>query len=154
MKRKVRLCHVEGHCKTIAHFQTLPYGSLQQTCILIILFTLAFCGWMEGGWEDQSTVRFDQSVAIAQGQSADVYAGIPPDMHLLLLDKQALEQAYLARLIRLFDVWLSSAQGQDTTNFQNGLRIARRGYARAADALAKRKKEIERQMPPAPQEQK
>ena len=133
---------------------------------LIILFALAAFGYYSGRWEDQSKfslaseqqtafITFGQS-ALAQGQPVDVYADIPPDTHLLALDKQALEQAYLSRLIRLFDVWLSSTQGQDATNFQNGLRIARRGYILAAQALAKRELDIEKQRPatPMPREQK
>jgi len=122
-----------------------------------ILFAVALYGFLTGAWEDQSKyslasgqeialITFGQSVALAQGQPMDVYAGIPPDTKLLALDKAALEAAYTARLIRLFDVWLSSTQGQDPTNFQNGLRIARRGYTLAAQALAKRETEIERQI--------
>ena len=136
--------------------------------VLVILFALALYGFLTGGWEDQSKVSrfelaseqqtalltFGQSVALAQGQPMDVYAGIPPDTKLLALDKQALEQAYTARLIRLFDVWLSSTQGQDAAAFQNGLRIARRGYTLAAQALARREQEIERQIQPRPGEQK
>ena len=126
---------------------------------LVILFAMAALGYFSGGWEDQSkfsrfeiasehttgVLSFQQSVALAQGQPIDVYADIPADTHLLALDKAALEQAYTARLIRLFDVFLSSTQGQDPTNFQNGLRIARLGYTRASQALAKRAAEIERQ---------
>ena len=136
--------------------------------VLVILFALALFGFLTGRWEDQSKssqfqlaseqettlLTFGQSVALAQNQPIDVYAGIPPDTKLLALDKQALEQAYTARLIRLFDVWLSSTQGQDATAFQNGLRIARRGYTLAAQALARREQEIERQIQPRPDEQK
>jgi len=136
--------------------------------VLVILLALALYDFLIGAWQDQAKVSrfelaseqetalltFGQSVALAQGQTIDVYAGIPPDTKLLALDKAALEAAYTARLIRLFDVWLSSTQGQDPTNFQNGLRIARRGYILASDALARRETEIERQMRPRPEEQK
>jgi len=135
--------------------------------VLVMLFALALFGWVGGSWEDQSKISgyeiaserattvlsFEQSVALAQAQPVDVYADIPADTHLLALDRQALEQAYLARLIRLFDVWLSSTQGQDATNFQNGIRIARRGYNLATQALAKRAAEVEKQ-PSAPREQR
>src|SRR5262245_53393554 len=138
--------------------------------VLAILFALALYGFLTGGWQDQSKVsRFElasknattiglityaQSVALAQGQPIDVYVDIPPDTRLLALDKQALDQAYLARVIRLFDIWLSSTQGQDATAFQNGLRIARRGYDLASEALAKREAEIQKQIQPKPQEQR
>lgn len=142
--------------------------ALTVVIVLAILFALALYGFLTGAWQDQSKVSqfelaskerttiglltYAQSVALAQGQPIDVYEGIPPDTKLLALDKQALEQAYMARLIRLFDVWLSSTQGQDPTAFQNGLRIARRGYTLAAQALAKREAEIQKQI--QPQEQK
>src|SRR5215467_3866029 len=141
---------------------------LTAVIVIVILFVLAAFGYFSGGWQDQSKfsqyqlaseqettlLTYAQSVALAQGQPIDVYAGIPPDTKLLALDKQALEQAYTARLIRLFDVWLSSTQGQDATAFQNGLRIARRGYTLAAQGLARREAEIERQIQPRPGEQK
>ena len=142
--------------------------ALTVVIVLVILFALAAYGFFSGAWQDQSKVSrfelaseqeivlltFGQSVALAQGQPMDVYAGIPPDTKLLALDKAALEAAYTARLIRLFDVWLSSTQGQDATAFQNGLRITRRGYILAAEALARRENEIERQIRSKPEEQK
>ena len=143
--------------------------AITMAIVLAILFAIAFIGWYTGGWQDQSKysqfelaskqettlLSFAQSVALAQGQPIDIYADIPPDTKLLALDKQALEQAYLARVIRLFDVWLTtSAQGQDATQFQNGLRLARRGYTLAADALTKREHDIERQIRPKLEEQK
>ena len=141
---------------------------LTAVIVIVILFVLAAFGYFSGGWQDQSKfsqfqlaseqettlLTFGQSVALAQGQPIDVYAGIPPDTKLLALDKAALEAAYTARLIRLFDVWLSSTQGQDPTNFQNGLRITRRGYILASEALARREAEVERQLRSKPEEQK
>jgi len=153
------------------HLEDISVGNriaLTVVVVLVILFALALYGLLTGAWQDQSKVSqfelsskqettlisFAQSVALAQGQPIDVYAGIPPDTRLLAFDKQALEQAYIARVIRLFDVWLSSSGGQDPTQFQNGLRIARRGYILASEALARREAEVERQLRPKPEEQK
>ena len=141
---------------------------LTAAIVIVLLILLGCFGYLSGRWEDQSKfsrfelaseqqvalISFGQSVVLAQGQPIDVYAGIPPDTRLLAFDKQALEQAYIARVIRLFDVWLSSAGGQDPTQFQNGLVIARRGYTLASQALAKREAEIERQVRPQQQDQR
>ena len=135
--------------------------------VLVILFAIALYGYLTGAWEktDETSVEYRLAAlekttvlgtgpltlnqqlaqlaeASAQTPQGDPYAGIVPDTHLLALDRAALEEAYRLRLIRLFDVWLSSNQAQDATNFVNGLKIARRGYGLAAAALAKREAEI------------
>src|SRR6516165_8360602 len=120
---------------------------LAAVIVLVILFAVALYGFLTGRWEDgndESSLDF----RLASGESRpvqlsqNVYEGIPPDSHLLALDRAALEEAYRMRLIRLFDVWLSSNQAQDATNFINGLKIARRGYSLATAALSKREVEI------------
>lgn len=102
----------------------------------------------------QQLAQLAESGARAQQGPIDPYEGIPPDTHLLALDKRALDEAYHLRIVRLFDVWLTSTQGQDPTAFINGLRIARRGYTLAAMGIARREQEIERTLPPPPQEPK
>ena len=68
----------------------------------------------------------------------DIYENVPFDAHLLAFDKAALEEAYKERIAKLFDVWLTSTQARDATNFKNGLFIARRGYNAAAAQIARR----------------
>ena len=81
---------------------------------------------------------FMLSVRSQQSQSQEsVYAGIPPDMHLLRLDKQALDEAYHAQLLVLFNVWMKG-QASDSQYFQNGLRNARRAYNQASSAILAR----------------
>jgi hypothetical protein len=120
---------------------------------------LAMCG-AEPSVEYQIAASESRSVTLGEGP--DAYAGIPPDSHLLALDKQALEQAYLQRLVRLFDVYLTSTGATDATNFINGLRIARKGYNNASAQILRREREVEeylrQRQPPnmdqKPQEQK
>src|SRR6516162_4667061 len=68
-----------------------------------------------------------------------VYAGITPDLHLLELDKKALDEAYHAQLLVLFNVWLKG-QASDSKYFQNGLQNARRAYSQASAAIVAREK--------------
>jgi hypothetical protein len=154
--------------KPLSEFSFGHRIALTVVIILIILFAIAIYGFLTGAWEPQeSSIEYrlaalekttmlgtgpltlnQQLERLAQASAQtqpDPYAGIVPDTHLLALDRAALEEAYRLRLIRLFDVWLSSNQAQDATNFVNGLKIARRGYNIAAEALAKRESEIKRQ---------
>ena len=74
----------------------------------------------------------------------DVYAGIAPDPHLLALDKQALEQAYKERIVKLFGVWLTDTRATEAARFQNGLQIVRRGYTTAMRQIEHREQELQR----------
>jgi len=60
------------------------------------------------------------------------------------LDKQALEQAYKERLVRLFGVWLTDTRATEAAQFQNGLQIARRGYTTAMRQIEHREQELQR----------
>jgi hypothetical protein len=73
---------------------------------------------------------------------AILYENIPFDPALLGLDRRALDEAYHARMLKLFDIWLSSGAPQDATNFKNGLGIARRAYGQARDQIRKREAQL------------
>ena len=89
-----------------------------------------------------STLLLDDSGA-APRQEPELYdASIQLDPALLELDRRALNEAYHLQLVKLFQVWLSSQAG-DATYFQNGLRVARRGYSIAAQQIEKREKLIQ-----------
>jgi hypothetical protein len=95
--------------------------------VIIILFALALCGWMTGGWEVEAR--------------SDLYGDVPLDAQLLPTDRKALDEAYRAHLIKLWNVWLSDG-AKDATYFRKGLIIARGAYAQADQALTKREKEL------------
>ena len=82
----------------------------------------------------------------AMGQRATddpkLYDDTPLDATLLRIDRQALEEAYHQRIVKLFDIWLSNTQASDATAFRNGLRIARRGYNTAAQEISKREQKL------------
>jgi hypothetical protein len=63
--------------------------------------------------------------------------------HLIELDKRALELAYQDHLKLLFSVWLKDDVAAEQ-RIRNGLRIARRAYASAADQLEKREQALKR----------
>ena len=79
---------------------------------------------------------------------SDLYEGITPDEKLLRLDKHALDEAYNAQLLLLFSVWLKGQAG-DPTQFNNGLKIARRAYTQASDAIVRREEMLRSRGAPA-----
>jgi hypothetical protein len=91
--------------------------------VLAILFALALCGWLTGGWDVEA--------------KSDLYEDVPIDANLLAIDKRALDEAYHAQIIKLWTVWLTQGAG-DATHFRNGLRTARSAYSQATQAIAKR----------------
>jgi hypothetical protein len=102
--------------------------------VLVILLLLAAVGFLSGRWE-------------AWGAPAKVitdinlYGDVPLDAQLLPIDRQALDEAYHAHLIKLFTVWLTDG-AKDATRFTNGLRITRGAYQQAAQAITKREQEL------------
>ena len=106
---------------------------LMAVIVAIILFVLAFCGWISGSW--------DEAPAQAIISPPQLYQGVPLDAHLLRLDRRGLEEAYHQQVIFLFTVCLKDGC-KDATYFQNGLRNARRFYGEAAKQIAQREKEL------------
>ena len=72
----------------------------------------------------------------------NLYAGIPLDRHLLELDKRALNEAYHAQIIKLFQVWLTDG-AHHPGPITKGLQNARRAYNLATQQIAVREKELE-----------
>jgi hypothetical protein len=70
-----------------------------------------------------------------------LYQGIPLDEHFLPLDKEALDLAYKDHLRVLFKVWLTD-DIKVVHRINNGLRIARRAYAHAAEQIEIRERAL------------
>ena len=116
--------------------------------VLVILFAMALMGWLTGGWDQVSSedgplfeVQSDTSRKYVVSQEPLYPDDIPIDGRLLALDKRALDEAYHQQILLLFSVWLKQQAG-DSTNFNNGLRIARRAYAQAAERIEAREKKM------------
>jgi len=77
-----------------------------------------------------------------QQQPTQLYEGVTFDASLLALDKRALDEAYHERMLRLFEVWLSSGAPPDAQNFKTGLRITRRAYAQARTQIETREHQL------------
>lgn len=98
--------------------------------LLVILFLMLISRGIEGP-------------ADAETSPVELYAGIEPDVELLALDKEGLREAYLHKVVQLFDVWLRGSAKSDV-EISNGLKIARRSYETAAKQIAKREQEIKK----------
>jgi hypothetical protein len=103
---------------------------LTVTICLIILFALALCGYLSDRWQVEAAPQ------------VDLYSGVPLDANLLAADRKALDDAYHAHLIRLWNVWLTDG-AKDATNFRRGLTIARGAYHQAAQSMSKREQDLE-----------
>jgi hypothetical protein len=80
----------------------------------------------------------------AEGEESEkLYQGIPLDAHFLPLDKEALDLAYKDHLRVLFKVWLTD-DIKVVHRINNGLRIARRAYAHAAEQIEIRERALQR----------
>jgi hypothetical protein len=103
--------------------------------IVIVLLLLACIGFLSGRWEVEAE------------PDLQIYQGIPLneqiDVHLVRIDKEALDLAYKDHLKVLFSVWLRD-DVSTVSRINNGLRIARRAYTHAIEQIDKR----ERALPP------
>lgn len=103
--------------------------------VVIVLMILAAIGYMSGRWYIEPSE--------AQQTRINLYGNVPLDATLLSIDRKALDEAYHAHVIRLWNVWLTDG-AKDATRFRNGLRIARGAYHEAIEAIAKREQELQR----------
>jgi hypothetical protein len=98
---------------------------------VVILLLLAAVGYLSGRWDQ----------ALGGPRTVDLYGDLPLDAKLLPIDRKALDEAYHAHLIKLFNVWLTDG-ARDATRFKTGLGIARNAYHIAAQAIAKREHDL------------
>lgn len=80
--------------------------------------------------------------AAAPREDVSLYENVPLDAQLLALDKLALSDAYHDQLVHLWTIWLRG-QARSSTEFSNGLRLARQSYAIAAKAIAEREQQLQ-----------
>jgi|SRR5262245_26321572 len=100
--------------------------------VIAVLILLAVIGWCTGRWEQNA-------------QAQPMVLTLPPtkwDQKMLELDKQALDEAYVAKIKQLFDVWvregLSSPEGPVKGHAQ-----AQRAYVYGQQALEIREQVME-----------
>jgi len=75
-----------------------------------------------------------------EGQKVD----IEPHMERILqLDKQAIEEAYVKHIMRLFDIWMTD-YSEEPPRAVRGAQNARSAYARAMNAVEKRERELQK----------
>jgi hypothetical protein len=118
--------------------------ALTMAFVVVILFAMAFIGWISGGWEADAQAQI--------GGKSDKFGPLPPkgtfvgrdtpwDLHMLELDRKALDEAYTDQLMHLFAIWMKDDSGQPDRAI-TGARQARRAYILVMDEITKR--ELER----------
>jgi hypothetical protein len=111
---------------------------------ILVMLTLAGC------WYSQSEYQVaSESSRPAQltSRADDLYGNTPLDATLLRLDRNALDEAYQAQVLKLWGVYLADG-AKDPTYFKNGMNNVRRAYTLALQAIIKRERELERQQQP------
>jgi len=112
--------------------------SLGKRIVLTVIVVLGVCLFLL----ILSQFLKDEAVAQSQQTATVLYEGVTFDPSLLAIDKHALDEAYHTRIVRLFDVWLSSGAPEDAQQFRTGLRVARRGYAQAKEQIDRRERQL------------
>jgi len=103
--------------------------------VLVILFALAFIGWMSGGW-DMSSGEY----TVASADEPLEYNRY--DEQLIVLQREALDQAYRDKIAQLFSVWLRDPTGQPERAV-TGARQARKAYIDVMKAIEKHERDIQ-----------
>lgn len=93
--------------------------------VVVVLLILAFIGYISGRWE---------------AEAAPVPAPISPyERRLIALDREAIDNAYRAKVEQLFSVWLKDETGQPGRAII-GVNQARKAYAGAMVEIERRER--------------
>jgi hypothetical protein len=95
---------------------------------LVILFALALCGYLTGGWDE------------ASGAAPEELAGPSKwDDHIEELEKQAIDTAFQKHIAQLYSIWVTdNYQPRIPPKALTGARNARDAYIRSMDAIERR----------------
>lgn len=99
--------------------------------VVVILFILSFIGWISGGWEAQG-----------QAPEQELILLLPPtkwDARMDEMDLQALDEAYVAKVRQLIDVYI-----RQTIIDGNALEGAVKGHANAQRAYITARRSMEK----------
>jgi hypothetical protein len=98
--------------------------ALTVVIVLIILFALALCGYLTGGWDNADAAPTEAS---------------PYDTRLAELDREAIEAAYGEHIRKLYSVWMADPGNPESARrVGNGARNGRRAYIDAMIAVDQR----------------
>lgn len=103
--------------------------------IIIILFILALIGWLSGGWEESSSESFVTASA-EEPLIASKY-----DDRIIELDKEAVDNAYIAQVQHLIATWFRDDTGQPSRALK-GVGQARKAYIDMQKAIEKREADL------------
>jgi Zn-dependent protease with chaperone function len=113
--------------KPLEHYSIGQRIAITFIIVLVILFGLAFIGWVTGGWEAPAAVQVP----------------IDPrhERKFIDLDRAAIEEAYRDQIQHLFEVWMKDDSGQPARAVK-GARQARKAFADSMDAIDERERQL------------
>ena len=97
---------------------------------LIILFALALCGYLTGGWDEAGAAPSPTEVPVVTSKYDD---------HIDDLERQAIDEAFKKYVGNLYNIWVTdNYQPRIPPKALTGARNARDAYIRAMDAIERR----------------
>ena len=116
---------------------------LMLAIMLMIIFAIAFIGWINGGWymtsEDYLVASADEPL------TASKY-----DDRIIELDHQAADNAYRDQIEHLFAIWMKDETGQPE-RAHRGATQARKAYINVKKAIEKRESDLRKLRELSPQ---
>jgi hypothetical protein len=110
-----------------------PVGHIALTFVIVVvmLFALAFIGWISGRWDE------------APAAVSTIKVPLDPrhEQKFIELDRAAIEAAYRDQIMHLFEVWMKDDSGQPDRAVK-GARQARKAFASSMDAIDEREREL------------
>jgi hypothetical protein len=101
--------------------------------VLIVILILALIGWLSGGWNEGP-----EGYGMA---SADDLMASPYDDRIIMLDREAADNAYRAQISHLFSIWMKDDSGQPARAIK-GANQARKAYIDVQKAVDKRETDL------------
>jgi hypothetical protein len=101
--------------------------------VIIVILIIALIGWLSGGWNEGP-----EAYAMA---SADDLTASPYDDRIIMLDREAADDAYRAQISHLFSIWMKDDSNQPARAIK-GANQARKAYIDVQKAIDKRKTDL------------
>jgi hypothetical protein len=103
--------------------------------VVIILILLAAFGYFSGAW-DEAGAR-EEDVPMEKDEA-----------HILALDREALDKAYMQHIGLVFGVWMKDPNDPNSVHRAgNGARNARKGYAISRTKIEERERRLKEMKP-------
>jgi len=117
---------------------------LMLAIVLMIIFAIAFIGWISGGW-NMTSEDYLTLASADEPLTASKY-----DERIIELDHEAADNAYRDQIEHLFAIWMKDDSGQPE-RAHRGATQARKAYINVKKAIEKRESDLRKLRELSPQ---